>query len=156
MSRAITLTAADLKLLKLVQQNSNMNRQELADKAGMSPSTLWRRLSELEATGAIAKRVALLDPEVVGIPVCVFVSVNMAGHDRTTRGAFEQFVTDAPEIAECFSVTGAYDYVLMVRARSIAEFEEFLMHKILGHASVASAYSQIALRQHKYTTELPV
>lgn len=155
-SQSVSLTAADFKLLKLLQSDASATRQELADAAGMSLSTLWRRMSELEEIGAIHKRVVLLDPAGVGLPVCVLVSVNVAAHDRDTRTRFEDFVSDTPDIVESYSVTGTYDYMLIIRARDIAAFEEFLMNRILGHPSVASAYSQIALRQTKYSTELPL
>ena len=57
---------------------------------------------------------------------------------------------------ECFSVTGEFDYMLIVRIKSVIAFEKFLMEHILGQPSVASASSQISLREHKYSTELPL
>lgn len=150
------LSDADIRVLKLLQRDLDAPKQDVADAAGMSPSTLWRRLNDLEAAGAIRKRVALLDPEVVGFPICVFLSVNLTGHDKPIRESFEAFVTNTPEILECFSITGGFDYMLIVRTRSVADFEAFLMDQILGHKSVASATSQISMRQHKYSTELPL
>ena len=98
----------------------------------------------------------MLDPEIVGVPVCVFLSVNLVGHEAKIRKSFESFIQSAPEIMECFSVTGGFDYMLIVRTKSVLDFETFLMEQILGHPSVASASSQISLRQHKYSTELPI
>ncbi|MEM6832014.1 MAG: Lrp/AsnC family transcriptional regulator [Pseudomonadota bacterium] len=147
---------ADIRVLKLLQSNLDAPKNELAEAAGMSPSTLWRRMNELQTVGAIRKRVALLDPDILGFPICVFLSVNLIGHDKPIRDGFEAFVTDTPEILECFSITGGFDYMLIVRSASVAAFETFLMDKILGHQFVATATSQISMRQHKYTTELPL
>lgn len=152
----LKLSESNLKVLRLVQKEWGSSRQQLAEAAGMSVSTLWRRLTELEKGGAIRKRVALLDPAVVNVPVCVFISVNLESHDTNTRQKFEDFVSQSSEIMECFSITGAFDYMLIVRSRSVMAFETFLMEDILGHPSVASASSQISLRQHKYSTELPI
>jgi Lrp/AsnC family transcriptional regulator len=156
MSRPINLTPADIRVLKLLQKDIGATRQDLAEAAGMSASTLWRRVSELEENGAIRARVALLDHEAVGVPVCAFLSVNLESHDKSTRKSFEALVEATPEIMECFSVTGAFDYMLIVRTKSVSEFEHILMDRILGHKSVASTSSQISLRQHKYSTELPL
>ena len=150
------LSESDRRVLNLVQRNWGGSRQDLADAAGMSASTLWRKLSELERSGTIKKRVALLDPIIVGVPISVFVSVNLKNYDIATRKSFEKFVDATPEIMECFSITGGFDYMLIVRAKSVLAFERFLMDQILGHASVANASSQISLRQNKYTTELPL
>ncbi|NIA27089.1 MAG: winged helix-turn-helix transcriptional regulator, partial [Desulfobulbaceae bacterium] len=133
-----------------------LTARELAECLGMSPSTLWRRINELEQVGAIEGRVALLNPEKVGLPVCVFVFINMVNHDKQTLAEFVRFVNDTASIMECFAVTGTHDYTLIVRASSVGAFEKILMEQILPHASVASASSQIALRQHKYSTALPL
>lgn len=153
---SLRLSDADLKVLRAVQEDATASNREMADRVGMSPSTLWRRIHDLEATGAIRARVALIDPEKVGFPVCVFVFVNLADYQKSTLTRFERFVQATPEILECFAVTGTNDYTLIIRARSVGEFERLLMDRILAHESVASATSQFALRQHKYTTALPL
>jgi len=156
MSQSSNLSETDLRVLRVIQKNLDAPKHAIAESAGMSQSTLWRRINELEEIGAIRKRVALLDPDVIGFPTCVFLSVNLVGHEKPIRDSFEHFVQEAPQILECFSITGAFDYMLIVRTRSVAEFEGFLMDRILGHKSVASATSQVSLRQHKYSTELPI
>jgi len=156
MLQNLKLSLTDINVLKLVQRDWGVSRQVLAERAGMSVSTLWRRLNELEEKGAISKRVALLDPRVIGVPECIFLSVNLENHEKDTRTRFETFVARAPQILECFSITGGFDYMLIVRTKSVMDFESFLMEEILGHPSVASASSQISLRQLKYSTELPL
>jgi Lrp/AsnC family transcriptional regulator len=152
----INLSPTDIKILKELQRSTDNSRQELAENTGLSSSTMWRRIQELEAVGAIRKRVALLAPEVIGVPVCIFVSLNLVGHDIDTRKKFERFIETTPEIMECFAVSGGFDYMLMIRTKTIADFESLLMEKILGHPSVSNASSQIGLRQLKYSTELPL
>ena len=150
------LTEIELRILRLLQDDSNLSRQELADRAGMSVSTLWRKVHDLDEAGVVRKSVALLDPGAVGLPVCVFVFVDLGDYQKENQIAFETFVERSPEIMECFAVTGSHDYILIIRTAGVAEFESFLMEKILPHPAVASATSQIALRQHKYTTALPI
>ena len=151
-----TLNDNDLRILRLLQTDSSLSRQELAERSGMSVSTLWRKVQDLDASGVVLKNVALLDPDAVGLPVCVFVFVDLGDYQKDNQIAFETFVERSPEIMECFAVTGSHDYILIVRTAGVAEFESFLMEKILPHPAVSSATSQIALRQHKYTTALPI
>lgn len=153
---SLRLSEADRRILKVMQADGSLSRQELAERAGTSPSTLWRRVNELEEAQAIRKRVFLLDAEKVGWPICVFVSVNLVDHEPDTRQRFEQFVQDTPQIMECYSITGTFDYMMIIRAQSVSDFEAFLMEVILGHKSVSTASSQISLRQQKYATELPL
>lgn len=153
---AVSLSETDVAVLRAIQEDASLTARELAEKLGMSTSTLWRRVNELEQVGAIEGRVALLNPDKVGLPVCVFVFINMVNHDKQTLTDFVRFVNDTASIMECFAVTGAHDYTLIIRANSVGAFEQMLMEQILPHASVASASSQIALRQHKYSTALPL
>lgn len=152
----VSLSETDVTILRAIQEDASLTARELAERLGMSPSTLWRRVNELEQVGAIEGRVALLNPDKVGLPVCVFVFINMVNHDKQTLAEFVRFVKGTASIMECFAVTGAHDYTLIVRASSVGAFEQILMEEILPHASVASASSQIALRQHKYSTALPL
>ena len=140
MDEALSLSETDLKVLRAIQQDATGSARELAERLGMSPSTLWRRVNELEQVGAIKSRVAIVDPERAGFSVCVFVFVNLADYDKPTLQRFEEFV----------------NYTLIIRSRSVGEFERLLMDRILAHESVASATSQFALRQHKYSTALPL
>jgi len=72
----ISLTETDITILRAIQEDASLTARELAEKLGMSPSTLWRRVNELEQVGAIEGRVALLNPDKVGLPVCVFVFIS--------------------------------------------------------------------------------
>lgn len=152
----MNLTAKDAEILRILQEGAVDGRKEIAEQVGMSSTTLWRRINELETSGLIQKQVTLLDAEKIGFPVCVFVFVNLKDYSIETRQAFESFVERTPNVMECYSVTGVHDYILLLRNRSVSDFERFLMDEILSHPGVESASSQISLRQHKYTTSLPI
>lgn len=150
------LSKSDVAILRRLQRDWSEPRQEMADALGMSLSTLRRRIRELEAAGLITGAAALVDARRAGVSVCVFVSVDLVSHEPSVRKAFEEWVNQAPEVLECYSVTGQHDYTLIIRTMDVSDFERLLMDRILGHASVASAMSNIALREHKYTVELPL
>ncbi|WP_342361028.1 Lrp/AsnC family transcriptional regulator [Terrarubrum flagellatum] len=152
----MSLSESDRQILAALQQDGAASLKDLAEKLNLSQSTLWRRVRDFEEAGVIAGRVTLLDPAKVGLSVCVFVHVNLRNHTTENRDAFERFTRDQPNILECFSVTGPHDYVLIVRAADVGAFEDFLMHRLLAQPSVASASSNVALRQLKYTTVLPI
>ncbi len=153
---SLSLTELDRLILQALQRDATLSVRGLAEKLDQSQSTIWRRLTSLEKAGAIRARVALLDPARVGVPVCVFVQINLTGHGPEVRKSFESLVERTPEILDCYAVTGTFDYTLIVRCGSVEDFEELLMHRILNHDSVANASSQFALRQIKSETALPI
>jgi len=149
------LSASDRKLLKALQENVTLSQIDLAERSGLSRTSVWRRVRELEDAGVIENRVALLNPKSLGLQIHVLLSVSMVEHSDKIRQAFEAHVEHLPEVMECFSVSGERDYVLQIISRDMESYNEFLNTKILHHSSVRSASSSFALRRVKYTTNLP-
>jgi Lrp/AsnC family transcriptional regulator len=152
----IRLDDSDRRLLRELQRDASLSLKELAERAAMSQSTVWRRIQELEEAGVIIGRVTVTDPERLGLTVCAMISVNMAGQSKNVRREFERFAQTHDNVQQCFSVTGAHDYVLIIRARDVREYERFLMDELLSHPSVASSQSQLILREYKNSTVLPI
>ena len=151
----MNLSASDHKLLKALQENVTLSQIELAERSGLSRTSVWRRVRELEDGGVIENRVALLNPRSLGLQIHVLLSVSMVEHSDRIRQSFEAHVEHLPEVMECFSVSGERDYVLQIISRDMESYNEFLNTKILHHSSVRSASSSFALRRVKYTTNLP-
>jgi Lrp/AsnC family transcriptional regulator len=151
----VKLSASDRKLLEALQDDVSLSQIELAERSGLSRTSVWRRMRELEEAGVIESRVALLNPEALGLQIHVLLSVSMVKHSDETRRAFEVHVENLPEVMECFSVSGERDYLLQIISRNMESYNEFLNTKILHHASVHSASSSFALRRVKYTTAVP-
>lgn len=150
------LTSSDRKLLKALQADAGLSQIDIAEKSGLSRTSVWRRVRELEEAGVIGKKVALLEPRSLGLQIHVLLSVTMVQHSDRVRQSFETHVEKLPEVLECFSVSGERDYVLQIISKDMDSYNTFLNTKILHHDSVHSASSSFALRRVKYTTELPV
>jgi len=151
----MNLSVSDLKLLAALQKNVNLSQIDLAEISGLSRTSVWRRIRELEEAGVIESRVALLNPKTLGLQIHVLLSVSMVEHSDRVRQSFESHVQGLPEVMNCFSVSGERDYVLQIISRDMESYNDFLNTKILHHSSVRSASSSFALRRVKYTTELP-
>jgi len=151
----MNLSVSDLKLLAALQKNVSISQIDLAELSGLSRTSVWRRIRELEEAGVIESRVALLNPKVLGLQIHVLLSVSMVEHSDRVRQSFETHVEGLPEVMNCFSVSGERDYVLQIISRDMESYNNFLNTKILHHSSVRSASSSFALRRVKYTTQLP-
>jgi DNA-binding Lrp family transcriptional regulator len=151
----MNLSKTDRSLLIALQEDMALSQIEIAERSGLSRTSVWRRVRELEEAGVIESRVALLNPKALGLQFHVLLSVTMVEHSDKVRQSFESHVEGLPEVMECFSVSGERDYVLQIISRDMESYNEFLNTKILHHSSVRSASSSFALRRVKYTTALP-
>ncbi len=152
----IILDSHDLAILRHLQTDGLATLEALSEATALSSASVWRRVRSLEETGVIARRVALVDPARAGLALCAFADVSLKDHSPESRRKFEVFVASAAEIMECHATSGGRDYLLKIRVGDMAEYEAFLMGRLLAHPSVGSASSGFALRDVKYTTALPL
>lgn len=150
------LTVLDRKLLRVLQKDASLSHAALAEQVGASPASVWRRIRILEQTGVLGANVRLVDPALVRRGVSVMLQVRMRSHAVEQRLDFEAFIQNRPEIMECHSMSGEWDYLMRIVAADVADYERFLMREMLNHPNVATSASHFSLSQVKYTTALPV
>ena len=151
-----TLDETDRKILTLLQDNGRVSLADLAAKVGLSSSPCLRRVRLLEKAGVIARYVALLDQQAVGLPVSVFVSVKLDRQRQDALDRFSKTIARWPEVLECYLMTGPRDYWLRVVVPDLAAYERFLKQKLTRLDGIASIESSFALEQVKYTNVLPI
>ncbi|MEM7431103.1 MAG: Lrp/AsnC family transcriptional regulator [Pseudomonadota bacterium] len=150
------ISANDRRLLDALQQDATLSQADLAEIAGLSRTSCWRRIREFEDAGLIEAQVAVLNPQKAGFQIQVLLAVAMTEHTDENRQSFEQHVQSLPEVTECYSVSGERDYVLHVVVADMDAYNQFLNQQILKHSAVRSASSTFALRRIKYTTQMPM
>ncbi len=146
----------DLRLLDALQRDATRSQDELADIAGMSRTSCWRRIRDFEKNGILEKQVGLINPRKLGFQIHVLLAVAMVEHTDANRDSFEAHVQSLPEVTECYSVSGERDYILQVVVSDMSAYNAFINAQILHHPAVRSASSTFALRRVKYSTALPL
>ena len=144
------------KLLQLIQTDSNLSLAELAERSGMSQSSAWRKVQELETSGVIRKRVTLLDPRKLDLKLCVIAHVTLEDHHEEAVASFAAVVRDRPEIMECFALSGTSDYMLKIRAKDVEDYDTFMTRYLMRNPHVRTVVSSFVLRELKFSTELPI
>ena len=146
----------DVRILNVLQEDAQISNAELAKHIGISPSPCWRRVKRLEKEGVIKRRVTLLDPAIVGLPVSVFVRVSLERQIESALETFENAVLSRSEVMECYLMTGDSDYLLRVVVADLVAYERFMIDHLTRINGVASINSSFALKQVKYRTALPL
>lgn len=150
------LDEIDRRIVRALQRDAGLSHAALAEKVGASAASVWRRVRALEQAGVLGAAVRLANPELLERSVNVLCHVRMTRQTIEEREAFERFIQSREEIVECYSMSGEWDYLLRICVRDVADYDRFVMRGVLAHPSVANAASNFALRQVKYTTEIPV
>jgi Lrp/AsnC family transcriptional regulator len=152
----LDLDETDRRILRLLQTDAGLSHAAIAEQVGASATSCWRRIRLLEEAGVLKGAVRLVEPGRVGRGVSVMLHVRMKSHARAVRQDFEDFVARRPEIMECYSMSGEWDYYLRVVVSGVEDYQVFLMNQMLGHPSVATSASHFALGSVKYATAVPI
>ncbi len=150
------LSSQDITILRILQRDASKTSTQIADALNMSQSPCWRRINRIEQAGIIRKKVAILDRDKLGMELVVFTTVNLSVTGRQQLEEFEYSVSDFPEVVECYTMTGVWDYMLKIVTRDIRHYESFVRERLLSLPMIGETHSHIAVTEIKNTTELPL
>ena len=145
----------DRKLLALLQEDATVPMANLADQVGLSATPVWKRIQKMEQAGVITRRVALLQPELVGVGLIVFVAIEALEHTAQWMATFAAAMASMPEVMDAYRMAGEVDYMLRVAVPGMAEFDSFYK-RLIGAVPVKNVTSRFAMEQLKQTTAYPL
>ncbi|MEM6609331.1 MAG: Lrp/AsnC family transcriptional regulator [Pseudomonadota bacterium] len=137
----------DRQILTILQSDGRMPVLELAERVGLSATPCARRMARLEADGVIKGYGARLDASAVGLPLTVFVFVELEGHGRQALATFETAVSRFDEVIECHLMTGTRDVLMKIAAADLAAFDAFLEDNLLQVPGIRATRTSFSLRQ---------
>jgi len=145
----------DLKILAILQEDSSLPVAEVAARVNLSQTPCWRRIQKLEAAGVIQRRVAILDPEAVGLGIAVFVEIEAADHSPGWLEGFAATVAGMAEVMEVYRMAGDIDYLLRVAVGSMQDYDDFY-RRLIAQVPLKNVTSRFAMERVKSTTAYPL
>lgn len=150
------LDLIDIKLLKLLQKNSRLTTKELSMEVGLSISPVYERVKRLESEGYIEKYVAILNPEKLNLGLVAFVSVKLTKQSQEGAEEFIRTVDGLPEVVQCFSVAGRFDFLMQVYVTDMNHYRTFVLDVLGAIKSIGNIETTFVLAKVKQTTALPM
>ncbi|MFC1234187.1 Lrp/AsnC family transcriptional regulator [Vibrio sp. F74] len=150
------LDKTDRKLLSMLQVDSTLSLNALAEAVNLTTTPCWKRLKKLEDNGVISKRVALLNPEKLGLLFTAFVLIKTSNHSHEWYSHFVETVTPFPEVMEFYRMAGEYDYMMKVQVEDMKCFDLFYKRMVNSVEGISNVTSTFAMEPLKYTTALPL
>lgn len=148
------LDAIDHKILNILQEDSTISIKELAEKVGLSFTPTYERIKSMKQSGVIAKYVAIVDREKIGFGIVAYCNVILKEQSSKNLLEFEERIKNAPEILEIISLSGTYDYMLKIVARTIKEYNDFMVNFISSLPGIGQYHSHIVLSTIKEETKI--
>jgi Lrp/AsnC family transcriptional regulator len=149
------MDATDRKILAILQEDASLPVAEVAARVNLSQTPCWRRIQRLEESGVIQRRVALVDPDTIGLGLTVFVEIETGDHSAEWLERFAAAVHAMPEVMEVYRMAGDVDYLLRIAVANMAAYDGFY-RRLVALLPLKNVTSRFAMERVKFTTAYPV
>lgn len=146
----------DRILLQTLQNKGRASNVELSEQVNLSPPQCYRRVQRLEQEGIIRGYSAQVDAAALGLGVTAFVNLNIAREQFKQVRELEKAIRQFPEILECYTISGDFDYLLKVVATDLKSLSSFLTDRLMQVPGVAGVRSMVCLEEIKPASPLPL
>ncbi|MFU1476730.1 Lrp/AsnC family transcriptional regulator [Roseovarius sp. C7] len=151
----VKIDDTDRRILAILQRDAAIGLDALGDKVGLSRNACWRRIRALDEAGVITGRVALLDPERLGLGLTVFMQIRAERHDAEWLEAFARATKAMPEIQSVYRMTGDLDYLIRARVADMKDYDR-LYQRLIARVPMGDVSASFVMEEIKDTTELPL
>ena len=147
----------DLKILKILQENSKITNLDLSKKIGLSPAPTLERVKKLESSevGIVKSYHATVDPQSIGLNVKTFVLVSLAWQKDNALNNFLDKIKEIEEITECYVITGEADFLIKIICKDIPTYEQLLFKTLSQIEEIERLKTLMTLSTVKDSKVLP-
>ena len=150
------IDAFDLKILQIIQENNKITSEVLAKEVGLSSSACQRRINSMRKAGIIQKDVSIIDRNFIGRKITIVVQVLSDKEGVEYDDEFKKTMLKAPEVMQCYYVTGDYDYVLIATFKDMEEYEIFTKKYFLNNSNIKRFSSMVVMNRVKENLSVPL
>ncbi|MGZ3217750.1 Lrp/AsnC family transcriptional regulator [Paracoccus sp. T5] len=148
--------STDRRILRQLLADPGAANSALAERAGVTPASLWRRMERMREEGVLRGVQARIDWRAMGWAVEVSLRFTL---DKTNPRAFDEFLAalrQVPEVIEIQSFLGSVDWRASVIARDMAHWQQVYRDRILTLPHVAELDALMLVATIKDSGELPL
>ncbi|MFN4130242.1 MAG: Lrp/AsnC family transcriptional regulator [Paracoccaceae bacterium] len=152
----MTLDAIDLRILRVLQDNNRHSSEKLGELVGLSPTACQRRLKRLREDKVIEADLSIVSPKAVGLGLMTLVQVTLERERADIIDRFKAAIRATPEIMTGYYVTGDSDFVLVVTARDMEDFEQFTRRFFYENPDIRGFKTMVVIDRVKTGFALPI
>ncbi|NTF40515.1 Lrp/AsnC family transcriptional regulator [Rhizobium rhizogenes] len=156
MRKSADLDDFDLAILDIIQRDNTVPQRKIGEQINLSAPAIQRRIKRMQASGVIEANIAVVDPAAVALPITIIVEVQIADERYDLINAIKRSFLDAPEVQQCYQVTGEADFVLIVMVASMVEYQALCRRLFHDNPNVTKFKSLVAMDRVKIGLSLPL
>ena len=153
--KAGSVDSFDRKIIAILQRDNLTPQREISQRVNLSPAAVHRRIRRLHDEGVIVADVAVIDPAAVGRPLTIIAEIAVESERLEDLARVEEALMKAPEVQQCYYVTGEVDFVLVLTATDMAEYEKFTKRVFFANENIKRFRTLVAMKVAKLGLSVP-
>lgn len=146
----------DRAILAALQENNLISADRLGERVGLSTSAAQRRVKRLRSSGIVAADVAVLDPRAMGQGATFIVEVTLEREGAAQFESFKRRMLAAEEVQQCYYITGEGDFVLIITAADLQEYEQIIERLFFDDKNLKRFRTSVVLSRVKASLSIPI
>lgn len=156
MKSSQALDSFDLAILRILQKDNTVPQRVIGEQVNLSAPSVQRRIKRLEASGVIAAQTATVDPTKFGPALTIVVQVELNVETGGAIDVVKQSFIDAPEIQQCYYVTGEADFVLIILVQDMSEYEALTQRLFFSNETIKKFKTFVTMDRTKVSLEIDI
>ena len=138
------------EILKYLERNSKINLQELAVLLGSDEVMIANEIAQMEKEKIICGYHTLIDWEKTGEEqVVALIEVKVTPQRNQGFDRIAERIYNYPEVNAVYLISGGYDFLITLKARTLKEVSEFVSGKLAPLDAVLSTATHFGLKMYK-------
>ncbi|GAA5069571.1 Lrp/AsnC family transcriptional regulator [Lysobacter panacisoli] len=150
----VVLDEFDHRLLELLQRDSAATLTTLGEAVGLSASAVQRRITRYRKSG-LMREIAVLDAKQLGTTTLATVLVAMERESAKLHAAFHARMRNAPEVQQCFTLAGEWDYLVILATTGVAHCREVADRLFMDEGNIKRYETRMVFEVVKSGLHLP-
>jgi len=146
----------DLAILSILQQDNTTPQRQIGEAVNLSAPAVQRRIKRMEESGVIRANVAVIDPARVNQALTILVEVEVESEQIALLDAAKAAFSAAPEVQQCYYVTGDVDFMLVVIVPTMGDYEAFTRRMFFGNPNIRRFRTFVTMDRVKVGLSVPV
>lgn len=146
----------DAQILDAIQTNNRLTAEALSQIVCLSPDACRKRLARLRAEGYVEADIAVLAPQKLGRGLILIVEVTLNSERPAELDQFRARIREAPEVMQCYYVTGNSDFILVLSAIDMADYERFTRRHFFEQDNITRFRTSVVMDRVKVGFSIPL
>jgi len=146
----------DRKILAIMQRSNRTTSEQIAEEIGLSAAAVQRRIKKMREQKVIQADISVVDQQAFDRPLTLVLQITLERERADLIDQFKKEMKLTPAVQQCYYVTGSADFMLIITAQDMQDYETFTRKVFFANRNIRSFMTNVVMDSVKIGLSVPV